>query len=90
MGNTTKVKIEYEIKPCPFCGSNAILRASIPNTCTIDLYVQCSNGKCQACGKVERISYGDYIDKFSESFREKVQKITNSWNSRADQEQAEG
>ena len=90
MDNTTKVKIEYEIKPCPFCGSNAALQVFIPNTQVINLYVQCSNGKCQTHGKIGSVSYGDFTDKFFESFRETVQRVTNSWNSRADQEQAEG
>lgn len=37
---------EAELKPCPFCGSAAILQNRIYGFARVGFFVKCSNGKC--------------------------------------------
>ncbi len=93
-----------ELKPCPFCGGEAVLKRAFMAEPTLKSFAS-SDGhetkyfieqefciKCKSC----RFSTRDFIVRLEidrenlsmkESFDEKVSRVINDWNGRADNEQ---
>ena len=43
----------YELKPCPFCGSEVEVRFASANLSTKYYFVECSNRDCKATGPID-------------------------------------
>lgn len=68
-----------KLKPCPFCGDEAITRVTITQHDMIAIKVGCFD--CEVW-KYNKINSGDSIEKFNEA----VQDVISKWNRRVTDE----